>query len=236
MKKSSLWLVPACFFVVASILMCIGKICSDSLSYTVKPSLLPLLALTCMAYLAGKGEFDVRTAGLLLCAQLFGFAGDTFLLGSGFAMFASGMGAFLVGHIFYICLFGGRTWKGFGWKQWVPSLVAIGALLAVLIHLVGVHGALLVPMIVYGMALLLLIFSTLAGVFRIGGKTWWILLSGAVLFTASDLMIAMEQFDTLNFGLRPFVIIFTYLVAQALLATGAVRLALQKTNPKITEK
>lgn len=42
-----------------------------------------------------------------------------------FPFFAGGIGAFLVGHIFYLVLFGGRSWKGLSAGRWALA----GALL-----------------------------------------------------------------------------------------------------------
>ena len=93
-----------------------------------------------------------------------------------------------------------------------------------LIIAIGVNGAMLVPMCVYGFALMLLIFSTLAGVFRFRTCTWWILLVGALLFTFSDSLIAIGTFNG-DFPGREFLVMLTYIAAQTLLAIGAVRLS-----------
>lgn len=249
MKKNSLWYIPGIFFCIASLLNLLGRLLGNvALAQTVKPALLPLLALTTLAYLvehalwqydADSDSFeaplggivsrsDRREIALLLGAQLLGCAGDTFLIGSGFALFASGMAAFLCGHVCYMCLYGKFSWEGLTWKQWVLSLLGMAVIVAVLVLLIGIKGALLGPMIVYGFALTLLVFSGLAGVVRIGGATWWIILCGALLFLFSDSLIAMESFDVAAFAHRDFVIMLTYLAAQSLLAVGGIRLILDK--------
>ena len=98
-----------------------------------------------------------------------------------------------------------------------------------LVKAIGIQGELFVPMLVYGFALMLLIFSALAGVLRMPRDrraTWWILLAGALLFTFSDACIAMGIFGVMTFAFRHFVVMFTYLAAQSLLAVGGVRLIL----------
>jgi asparagine N-glycosylation enzyme membrane subunit Stt3 len=98
-----------------------------------------------------------------------------------------------------------------------------------LVKAIGIEGAMFWPMTVYGCVLMLLIFSALAGVLRMPRDrraTWWILLAGALLFTFSDACIAMGIFGVMTFALRHFVVMFTYLAAQSLLAVGGIRLIL----------
>lgn len=217
--------LPFLFFAVACLCNLAGRLWEPALAAAVKPALLPLLSVCVLTY-ALSHKVDSRTLGLLVAAELFGCAGDTFLLSSAFPMFAGGIAMFLIGHIFYLCIFGGRSWKGLGWKVWIPSVLGMAALVAGLLVLLKVQGALLPPMAVYGSVLMLLIFSTLCGLVRFEDKcTWGILLCGALLFTFSDALIAAGTFGVATFALREFVIMLTYLAAQTLLAVGTLRLA-----------
>lgn len=244
MKKHCLWPIAGLFFLIFCLLDLSGCLWADGLHRAVKPALLPLLSLTSILYLLERSlcryspdtdsyllpesgaltAADRREIGLLVGAQLLGCAGDVLLMGEGFPFFAGGIGAFLLGHVCYLCLFGKFSWDGLNWKQWSLAFAGMAALVICLIVVIGVNGALLPPMAVYGFALALLMFSGLAGVFRIGGPTWWIIFCGGVLFTFSDSLIAMESFGKANFALRGVTIMFTYLLAQSLLATGAIRL------------
>ena len=231
MRKNTLWYIPGAFFLLACALNWIGCIQGTDLADTVKPALLPLLCATSLAYLLGRDGVDFRAAGLLVAAQLFGCAGDVLLMPSSDVLFLIGMTAFLVGHLFYIRLFGGRSWKGLKPGQWAISAVIMLAIVLGLVKAIGISGAMFWPMTVYGCVLMLLIFSALAGVLRMPRDrraTWWILLAGALLFTFSDACIAMGIFGVMTFALRHFVVMFTYLAAQSLLAVGGVRLVLGK--------
>lgn len=229
MRKLHLWCIPAAFFTICCILNLYGCLTEYGLERCVKPALLPLLCVTTLAYLLeGGGQPDFKKTALLVCGQLFGFAGDTMLLGKGFPFFAGGIGLFLIGHIFYISLFGGQSWKGmrpWAWAAAIPVCLASTAALALGI---GVSGVMLLPMGVYGFVLMLLIFSTLAGVLRRGGATWWILLCGALLFTFSDALIAVRNFGDLSPFMSGFGVMSTYLAAQVLLAVGGIRLVRQE--------
>ena len=128
-----------------------------------------------------------------------------------------------------LTLFGARSWKGLSWKGWLAGVVGVAVLVFLLVKVLKVEGALLVPMAVYGFVLLMLSFCALCGVIRCKEDrcTWWIILCGALLFAFSDSLIAAGTFGVVTFELREFVIMLTYLIAQSLLAWGAVRLARQ---------
>ena len=224
MRKLKLWIIPAVFFLVCCALNLAGCLTDGSLEKTVKPALMPLLCVTTLACLLGSGAVPGKKAAFLLAAQLFGFAGDTMLMGKGFAFFAGGIGFFLVGHIFYMCLFGGISWRGLKPWQWIAGIAGAIAAAAVLALVIGVNGVMLAPMGIYALALMMLIFSGLCGVLRIGGAIWWIILCGALLFTFSDSLIAVRHFGTLSPFMDGFGVMSTYLLAQSLLAIGGVRL------------
>lgn len=217
--------VPAFFFFLACVVNLCGRICEPALASAVKPALLPLLALAVLVFVSNH-RTDRHMITLLVTAELFGCVGDICLLFDGFIPFASGIGAFLVGHIFYITLFGGQSWKGMDWKAWLAGLVVMGALVFTLVKLLRIEGALLPPMAVYGFTLTLLIFSTFCGLVRLRDKTaWGLLFVGALLFTFSDALIAAGTFHVWEFELREFVVMLTYLLAQTFLALGTLRLA-----------
>ena len=221
--KAKLWRIPALFFVAAAVTNLIGhtSLAPSSISELVKPALLPLLALTT---LAAAGTPNLKGLRTIILAQLFGCTGDILLIPDGFLPFVFGMLAFLLGHVCYMSVFGGRSWKGLKALTWIIALVVMAAAVAGLILAIGINGAMLAPMAVYGMALMLLIFSALMGAVRIGGKAWWIIFCGALLFTFSDALIATNSFEVLPFQGKRFVIMLTYILAQSLLAAGFLRL------------
>ena len=220
--------LPILFFVVACLLNLAGRIWIPELAAVVKPSLMPLLATAVLSSALDRGV-NRKQLALLIAAELFGFMGDTFLLSNEFTYFASGIGAFLIGHIFYITLFGQHSLRGISPLGWILSLVLMGGIVYVLIRLLKVQGPLMAPMAVYAMMLMMLIFSTLLGLLRFRQKfTWALLFLGALLFTFSDALIAAGTFEVLDFELQQFVIMLTYLLAQSLLAIGGLRLCTKR--------
>jgi uncharacterized membrane protein YhhN len=220
--------LPILFFVVACLVNLAGNIWNPELAGIVKPALMPLLAAAVLTAAVENGA-NRNQLSLLIAAELFGFAGDTFLLRDEFVFFAAGIGAFLVGHLFYISLFGRHSLKGINPMGWILSLLVMGGLVFLLVRFLKIEGALLAPMAVYGMTLMMLLFSTLCGLLRFRQKlTWTLLFVGALLFTFSDCLIAAGTFNVVQFELLSFVIMVTYLLAQALLAIGALRLCRKK--------
>ena len=220
--------IPILLFIVACLVNLAGRIWNPELAGIVKPALLPLLAVAVLTA-ALEGGVDRKQLALLIAAELFGCVGDTFLLSDEFMFFAAGIGAFLIGHIFYITLFGRHSLKGISPTGWILSLAIMAGLVYGLVRVLKVQGALLAPMAVYGMMLMMLIFSTLCGLIRFRQKgTWTLLFIGALLFTFSDSLIAAGTFGVIDFELREFVIMATYLLAQSLLAIGGLRLCQKK--------
>ena len=228
MKYSRLWLIPAiCFLIACSVNLYGCLIHNLTVEYYVKGAIMPLLALTGMAYMAPRG-FNVRTAGILVLAQLLGWAGDSLLMGRGsIVWFASGLGAFLLGHICYLCLFT-RTLKGLSPMKWVVAVAVMVAVMVGVVLAIGINGVLLAPMTIYGLALLTVAFCGVSGIFRSTApsrRTWWMVLAGAFLFLGSDSLIAMRTFGEVSASKIGFYVMSTYIVAQSLLCAAGVSLA-----------
>ena len=220
-QNKSLFILAAAAFIVLSIVNVAGKLFQPSIDIAsmVKPALLPVLAL---ATLAAIGDIGRKGVALLVAAQLAGCLGDILLLRSEFPFFAGGICAFLAGHICYINLFK-KSFIGLKAWQWCVSVACMGVFVAGLVMLIGIKGAMLAPMAIYGSALAFLILTGVLGVLRKGGPAWTFILCGAVLFTFSDAQIAMDTFGK-SYNGQAFVIMFTYLLAQALLAIGSIKL------------
>jgi len=217
--------IPAIFFVIASLVNWAGKYFEiDAMAAAVKPALMPLLALSVLVY-ALSNRLDKRMLSLLVTAELFGGVGDICLLHSSFPLFAGGIAAFLIGHLFYLALLGRAAWKGMGLTGWAGGFVAVGTLVFGLVKILGITGDLLIPMVIYALVLVTLVFCTFCGLVQQQNKIGWgLLFTGAVFFAVSDSLLAAGIFGT-HFPGQEFVVMFTYVLAQTLLAVGSVRLA-----------
>ncbi|WP_202528284.1 lysoplasmalogenase [Streptomyces sp. SID5770] len=166
-----------------------------------KPLLMPLLA----AYAATKGA-----PKLLVVALLFGWGGDVFLLSDADWAFLVGMGSFAAGHVCYLVLFGRRR-----------TSPALGALYAV--ALVGTV-ALLWPDLPAELRIPVAGYSLLLTAMAYRASSLGLLAGlGGALFLLSDTLIATGVAEWPQPPAPDFWIMLTYLAAQCLLTTGALR-------------
>lgn len=175
----------------------------------------PVLGLAfTVARLTGAGPARRVAAGLVA-----GAVGDLCLVLPG--AFLPGMGAFALGHAFYVSAF--LRWNS---APTLPLLlpVAIFCSIGLSLMLPGA-GAMALPLAVY--------------VVIIGGMLWraaacaatprddfvaqWAFVAGAVLFAVSDFLIGLNRFMQPIAG-TAVPIILSYWAAQALIAIGAIRL------------
>lgn len=219
-KKSLPWIFGILFCIAAAVNL-YGKLTyNESLASLAKPFLMPFLALTALFTLLPTAA-PRKTIVLLMCALAFGWAGDCLLIPEGLLTFGAGILCFLIGHIFYLCIFS-EAWKGLKTWQWIAAIVVMAAAVLALMKVIGVEGILFWPFFIYGSALMMQIFTSVCGLGRIGGTRWLLSSCGAVLFTFSDSLIATESFGTFPFAQKPFLIMLTYLAAQVLLVSGVV--------------
>lgn len=163
--------------------------------------LLGLYALSQRAWLAG--------AALLFCA-----AGDVLLE----LVFVAGMGAFAVGHIFYVLAFleWGRILGPN--KRDYPVAVLVGIVsLGLLAWLLPGMGDLLIPALIYQA----IITTMVATAFVV--KAPMLARLGAVIFMISDTLIAAEKFAGVD--VFPGAVWITYALAQIMMAWGMSRVA-----------
>ena len=134
---------------------------------------------------AVRGGPFLLTAGLLLSSL-----GDAFLSRNGERAFMGGLASFLVAHLCYITLFS-LAGGGYGlilvdlWRMVVAGFML--AMMVVLLPRVG--PSLRGPVLAYGLAILMMGLSALTL------DNYWIL-AGAILFMASDAILAAERFLT----------------------------------------
>ena len=175
----------------------------------------PVLGLAfAVARLTGTGPARRIAAGLVA-----GAVGDICLVLPG--AFLPGMGAFALGHAFYVAAF--LRWNSSpALPLLLPVVIFCGAGLALMLP--G-SGAMAMPLAVYVLVIGAMLWRAAACAAnpREDALARWGFLAGALLFSTSDFLIGMNRF------LQPMPgtavpIILSYWAGQALIATGAVRL------------
>lgn len=188
-----------------------------------KPLLLPTLA--AIYYLQVPRPlrgFD----RLILVALLASCAGDIWLMLGRESFFLFGLGSFLIAHLFYIAAFLRAPGRSPGIRQGWPALILIlYAILFVSYLWADLDPTLSIPVGIY--ALVIGIMGGAAFLFRykMGPSTGGILVvMGALLFIASDSLIALNKFKPdLALWQPRFLIMLTYIAGQWLICEGVIR-------------
>lgn len=189
--------MPALYAVVASADLVAVAFHWSLLSWVSKPLLAPLLALALLR--AGLARRSAMPAGLV-CAAV----GDSALMFPGNAAFIGGMVAFLAMQVFYIKAFR-QLGADIGRRTAAPYAVVWVVANALLLPRAGALGP---AIALYSAALL----TMAASARRLGPVGAW----GGALFAVSDALIGAGVAGV-EFPGRSFLIMLTYVVAQALL-------------------
>lgn len=148
----------------------------------------------------------------LLLALIFSMGGDIALSVPMAMQLETGLGLFLLAHVFYIIIFS-RSLKFDLTKSIVCLAIIISsAMMFSFIH--GYLGELLIPVVVYMLVINVMAISAIGGT-----KHHWVSAAGAVVFMVSDSLIALDEFvfTDINFTLA---IMTSYYLAQLLIVTG----------------
>ena len=183
----------------------------------------PMVMLSLTAYYAFhtmvKSYFDRWVIG----AFTFAFYGDVLLIkGKQELFFLLGVGAFAVCHIIYIYLFRINTGSRNDFfrqilKQKFSSAAILLISLAAYILLFPKLGAMNIPVLIY---IALICTMALAASTRrkyTSKRDYWLGVSGAVIFMASDAILAIDKFF-IPFPMASVYIMGTYAIAQYLIA------------------
>jgi uncharacterized membrane protein YhhN len=150
-----------------------------------------------------------------LCCSL---AGDVFLMLPS-DQFIPGLLSFLIAHLFYIAAFKTRP-SGLASTLYAAALIAYGSLIFWFLfpHL----GEMKLPVTIYLLVILTMAWQALSRWTEKSEPGAAFAAIGAILFVASDSMIAIDRFYD-RFRLAEFLILATYFSAQWLIALSVVR-------------
>ncbi|WP_219844121.1 lysoplasmalogenase [Arthrobacter sp. MYb222] len=172
--------------------------------------LMPLLAGTVLALTTSPRGTLVR---LVLIALFFSWVGDTLpRFMDGDSAFLAMVSAFLVAQFFYIAALA-RYWKSSILRHWWMPLPYLAAFALLLVLCSPGAGVLLAPVIIYGLALMMMaILST--GLGPIAGF-------GGAIFFLSDSLIALRSFADIDVPGMGFWIMLTYVAGQWMISYAA---------------
>jgi len=194
-------------FLLVSVVDLVGIIFKiPSLVFIFKPLILLSLLVLYSVSVSKRNKFYVL-------ALIFSFFGDVFLLFSGELYFIVGLGSFLIAHILFIKIVLNRIQKSTVLNI-IKSIIPFFILLVVLLSfLYSSLNELLIPVIIYGITITT--FGVVAMLDYLNTKSMksLIMLVGAIVFIASDSILAINKFYQPNEFLAISVMV-TYIVAQ----------------------
>lgn len=218
MKKSGISIV---YFVCGFIQIILQNQTSFYPGFIAKALIIPVLILLLLVNL---NPLTNRLHGFMIAGLLFSWAGDIILefSGSNANMFIPGLVCFLLAHIMYLTAFITTPGKN--------SIIGNRILLLLPVILYGVVLVLYLysdlkemklPVIMYAIIILFMLAGAINRIDKVKKKSFLLVLSGAILFVISDSAIAINKFSY-KFEYSGIVIMSTYIVAQYLIVTGYI--------------
>ena len=216
--NKNFWIIL--FLIVLAIDLFAAYSGNETLRYFSKPLLMPLL----IVYFIFNTNTGTSLKKWIVLALVFSWLGDVLLMfeARNNIFFIFGLVAFLIAHIFYI-LFYENILKLENLKKnywlFIPVLIYYVAL----IYLLSPHlGEMKLPVRVYGVVISYMLIQAFQ-VARIKNRAASaMMITGAILFIASDSILAMNKFYQ-PFELAGISIMITYGMAQLLITLGATR-------------
>ena len=196
--------------------------------FVVKAILMPFLILI---FILNARPGRVTSQWILFSALLFSWAGDVVLElpnMPGLAqqdelLFMIGLVCFLITHALYFtvfCLTPGRNYAGKKFFLFLLPVIIYGAVL--LYYMVDDLEDMRIPVIVYTVVLLAMLAAAISRYKKVSLVSYYLVLTGAVLFVISDSLLAINKFS------HPFkgssaLIMSTYLTGQFLILIGYIK-------------
>lgn len=204
--------------------------CADILSgqffpelrYFTKPLLMPLLML---AYYMEVKPLSLFSR-ILLSGLFFSWVGDVLLMLESLngSFFIGGLLSFLTAHLMYIRYFVKTKSLNESYLKSRPiMLLAIAAYVIELMYILWPYlGEMKVPVLIYGSVIGIMLALALWQIGKLDKKAATLFTAGAAFFVLSDSLLAINKFRS-QFSYAGMAIMFTYCLAQYLIARGSAR-------------
>lgn len=194
---------------------------SSTLEYLLKPAIVGTLI--CQVISFKKSVRPIKQ--LLLSGLIFSLIGDILLMfaSQAFNFFIAGLIAFLVAQIFYCLLFGKQIQlKKIEPKFFIISLTLLIIYFAIILSILAADlENLLVPVILYMMAILTMALLALNRRHQVTITSYQWVMIGAMLFVISDSVLAINKFHT-PIPMSGFCIMLSYSLAQFFITEGVL--------------
>jgi len=217
--KKTIWIIL--FVLVLLIDLVAVYLNNEPLQFITKPLLMPLLAIYLLL------QTSSATSGLkawIFLALFFSWVGDILLLfderGPNFFLF--GLSAFLVAQVFYIVFFHNIRMREYIRGNALLLLLVI-VYYSILISVLSPYlGNMKLPVRIYGVVLSFMVMLALHTTLGKNKKAALWMTMGAILFVASDSILAVNKFFS-SFDYAGLIVMLTYGLAQLFITEGAVK-------------
>lgn len=188
-----------------------------------KPLLLPFLA----GYYVASSSFP--RSFILLTALFACWLGDIALMFTGYGelWFMTGLVSFLIGHIFFVITY--RQFRSESIESGLLpvqkirfSLPVVLAGTGLIVVLYPVLGPLKVPVVIYSTAIIVMVMNAIFRFGRTSSMSFWLVLAGALMFMASDSLLAINKFMG-GIKMSGVLVMATYISAQYLIVEGLLK-------------
>ena len=158
----------------------------------------PLIVLSLLGYYL----LNTRIRSIVfIVALIFCCLGDSLLLfqSGNETFFMMGLGSFLIAHIFFIVSYRRHCFvhpgaKAEGTQKVRLAFPVVLAGTGLVVVLYPWLGALKIPVMLYALVLMLMVVSAILRLDRTNTASFWMVLSGALLFMVSDSVLAINKF------------------------------------------
>ena len=150
---------------------------------------------------------------LIISGLVLSLAGDIFLMLPK-DRFVAGLGSFFIAHLFFILAFAGNFGPYWGWGYLIPILIYTGIFLKILLPHTNKMS---IPVVAYTLVLTVFLWQAGGRAWTLAGDSATIAFFGAVLFVASDSILAYDRFVK-GFKFAGVFIMLTYWMAQVFIA------------------
>ncbi|TMI93889.1 MAG: lysoplasmalogenase [Bacteroidetes bacterium] len=218
MKKKA-WIILFLFVLFTNLLAI--YLDNDTLRFISKSALMPVLA-TYFLTQTRSGSSGLKT--WILLALIFSWIGDLLLLfeEKKSVFFLLGLSSFFVAQVFYIVFFHNIRMKEYIRGNALLLLLVIVYYFILMSIVSPFLGNMKLAVRIYGVVLSFMWMLAMHTLFSKNKKAGWWMTLGAILFVASDSLLAINKFYS-TFNYAPLMIMLTYGLAQLFIAEGAVR-------------
>ena len=189
---------------------------------TLKTLMIPVLAVIFLINLRPGSDLLHK---LMLGGLFFSWAGDVLLEVPNQAadLFIPGLICFLLANIMYLLTFFLPRGENFINKKGLWLLIPVSLFGAgIIFYLHTDLGDMMIPVTIYTVVILAMVTGAINRLKKVNAVSYWLVLTGAILFLISDSALAINKFGH-PFPGSSIVIMSTYLLAQYLIITGYIR-------------